>query len=394
MNNKLIEKILFNKYILFIICFFILSECCYFDFNLKLSRIIKILSYGVAAAVTLLYFMRMKMSKFTLSFVIYSIMLIISCAMGEYSAVKNFIRIYHGIIAIVLLLDVGIRYDSKTVINVLEKVLFILVAINFTTILIYPNGLYETSLYSNNWFLQYDNLHIMVYFPAILVSLINNNLKNRKNSIITILLFLMISYSVFYCFSANTTFAYSVFIIYTIFGTLIDKSRIFNARSYFLAFIVMFLSIVVFRVQKVFSWLIVDIFHKNLTFTGRTYIWDTVLMYIKEKPFLGYGLENSGIYSLKLGSPYYAHAHNTIYDIIYKGGIISLIAFIYMMSIPIKKLYQNKDNKIAKTTAFILLCLFIMMNFEARQEKLGLYIILTIGANVDFLIKSQKTSNA
>ena len=42
----------------------------------------------------------------------------------------------------------------------------------------------------------------------------------------------------------------------------------------------------------------------------------------------------------------------------------------------IKKLTKNKENEIVKIISYVLLCVFVMMNFEARQEKIGLYIIL------------------
>ena len=54
--------------------------------------------------------------------------------------------------------------------------------------------------------------------------------------------------------------------------------------------IVIFVSIVFLRLQEVFSYLIVNILGKDLTFTGRTVIWDYYINEIKNSWVIGYGV--------------------------------------------------------------------------------------------------------
>ena len=258
--------------------------------------------------------------------------------------------------------------------------------INFFTIIIFPDGLYSDDLSKNNWFLLYDNMHIFIYIPGLLVSGIASNYKRKKINFIYIIMFLMVTYSVYFCFSATSVVGYSLYLIYIIFRKLIDRVKIMNAITYFIIFLCIFFFIVVFRFQNVFEPLIVDYLNKDLTFTGRTFIWDKVTQYIEEKPLLGYGIEEGNIFEMKTGG--FAHAHNTIYDILYKGGIISLILFMGIIISTIKELYENRDNRIAKLTSFVLFTILIMMNFEARQDKIGFYVILIIGYNIKSIIKS------
>ena len=73
----------------------------------------------------------------------------------------------------------------------------------------------------------------------------------------------------------------------------------------------------------------------------------------------------------------------------YKGGILGLISHIVLLILPVKELYKNRENDLTKTVSMILFCLFVMMNFEARQEKIGLYIILTVAYNIKHIIKEK-----
>jgi len=200
----------------------------------------------------------------------------------------------------------------------------------------------------------------------------------NKVDIITILLFGMITFSVYYCASSTSMVAYTLFLIYILMYNKINKLKWMNVRNYFILFIAIFVFIVILRWQELFSWLIVDILGKNLTFTHRTDIWDKIIYFIQKNPILGYGMEMTSYLSKKLGDPRFTHAHNTILDILYKGGILSFIPYITMIILTTKELFKNRTKEIAKFGSCILLCLFIMMNFEARQEVIGTYLILII----------------
>ena len=71
---------------------------------------------------------------------------------------------------------------------------------------------------------------------------------------------------------------------------------------------------------------------------------------------------------------------------------VSGVAFITIIVLTIRNLMKYKNIDITKILSFILLCSFIMMNFEARQEKIGLYIILIICYHIHSLIEIQKNN--
>ena len=256
--------------------------------------------------------------------------------------------------------------------------------INFYTIIKYPNGLYLTDLYSSNWFFGYDNTHIFMYLPALILMFCTKKIFKPYG----ILLFLVITFSVFKCFSANSVVAYSIFLLYFIFNRYVSKIKILNIKSFFFIYIILFFLFVKLRIQNLFEWFIVGVLKKSLTFSTRTFIWDRVEKLIIKHPFLGYGQESNLTIVSKLGDPHYTHAHNTFLDVLYKCGLFGFVFHLLLIILPCKELYKYKDYFLTKILSILLFSAMIMMIFEARQEKIGLYLILVLSYNIGNIITS------
>ena len=83
--------------------------------------------------------------------------------------------------------------------------------------------------------------------------------------------------------------------------------------------------------SNIFSWFIESFLGKDMSFTGRTYIWQKVFNQFLQKPILGYGmLDDSNIFdiSVKIGAQEWItgkfSAHNVFFQLLYNGGILSL----------------------------------------------------------------------
>ena len=108
-------------------------------------------------------------------------------------------------------------------------------------------------------------------------------------------------------------------------------------------------AIVVLRVQQVFSWIIVNVLHKSLSFTGRTQIWDMALLYIARKPIFGYG--ESAVFDFSWASSEVV-AHNQFLDIAIICGIPGMLLFVFVLFMVFKQLDKYKNSAVAR----ILLC--------------------------------------
>lgn len=384
MKKYTIVSILYSRFTSFFILFTILLSYCFFPKFVFLSNLVKYFSLFLSIIIFCIYFLNFKFSKFIITLFAIFVMLLISSLFGEYGSVNELFKVYYRIIALSCYLDYGLKKYPKATLNSLFWVFFTLIFINFYTIVRYPDGLYSTILYSTNWFFGYDNTHIFMYIPSLILLFCTKKVFKPYG----ILLFSIITFCIFLCFSANSVVAFSIFLIYLIFNYSTCKMKFLNIKTYFFAYIVLFFSFVKFRIQNLFKWFIVDVLHKSLTLSTRIFLWDRVENYIIKHPILGYGQELNTTIIAKFGDPHFTHAHNTFLDVMYKGGLIGLILHLLLIIMPCKNLYKYKDYFITKIISILFFCTMIMMVFEARQEKIGLYLILVLSYNIESIITS------
>lgn len=251
-------------------------------------------------------------------------------------------------VAISLLTDYCMQKCPKTFIHIISLTFTILFTINFITIIIFPSGIYQTSrLQGSLWFMGYDNGWIYLLIPYICFSLMHSEMKYGKlfsfYSIYAITLSIVSEFIVFSGTGVMSVLFYFAFLI--IMRTKLSDVAI--KPKYLLGiFYIGTILIVILRLQNLFKFIIVDYLHKDLTLTGRTYLWDYALSVIKSNLILGVGECGYTVVGLH-GS--YLHPHCLILDLLYKGGIIMFSLFnilIFKFSKNIKKYSWNIYSKI------------------------------------------------
>lgn len=215
-------------------------------------------------------------------------------------------------------------------------------------------GTIYTGVAYQNWFLGFKNILICYFLPAYIVSYLYMNITGKK--IRTIILSIIIFISAFIAGSTTALVGLGVLLIFSIFSFLQRQYKIFNFRNYIIITIVMFFGIVIFRLQNLFSFFIVDILNKDLTFTNRTGLWDITLNSIKEKPLIGHGWQNMSVRHFMYDSSTIITAHNQILEYLYLGGIVAMIILLIVLKVTnndLKKHYQDKNIQIISLGFFI-----------------------------------------
>lgn len=382
-----INYLMFNKVTSFVIFTIFLLSNCYLGNNFK--SFYDALTIGLTCIILFLYVFfsfRVKNDLLVISFSLFLLFMAIACFLGTYSSIITFLHIYYPIIGIILYLLMSYFYNEESTIKSLDLSLKLLIIINLLTIFLFPNGLYSNGVYDNNWFFKYDNLHVMMFLPSFLLDLIVfERYRNKYNSLFSYINWIIITASILICKSANTIVSFIIIIIFGFYWALRSNRKIKNedfriiknSNTLFYIYMVLFFGIVIFRMQDIFSWIIVNFLHKNLTFSNRTIIWDRIIDYIKLKPFWGYGIENTNVFVEKMGNQSFTHAHNTLLDIFYKGGLFSLTFFLLFLKQIINSInkIKGKYSDMYKITFFSLM---IMTIVEAREEKMGFYLVLFI----------------
>lgn len=236
--------------------------------------------------------------------------------------------------------------------------LIVAIIINFVTILLFPDGLYIGNNTNEHYFLGQRNDLIEYILPCLLCFSIYN-FKYKTSKLIFCIFNLICMFSVILTWSANAMTALTIYYVYLFFFYIKKKDNVFSPLNIYLISFFTSYSIIILKIQNLFSWIIEGILHKNLTFTGRTSIWDKSIAYIKKSFLYGYGKESEIIKFYKIGHS--NSCHNYFLDFLYDGGILMFIIILFII-ITLNKSYKNKcvDDKAKTIVSSIFIGYFII----------------------------------
>ena len=113
---------------------------------------------------------------------------------------------------------------------------------------------------------------------------------------------------------------------------------------------------------------IVHLLHKNITFSGRTNLWDVLFQIIREKPLLGYGVQSEMEAIALTGYKFGTNAHGIVMQYLYQGGAIQLTLYILMLVVIYRRLRRTQDRAITQGISSVLFAFQIMGLAEAYQR--------------------------
>lgn len=262
----------------------------------------------------------------------------------------------------------------------------IAIYINFITLIVFPDGMYLTETTNLNWFLGYDNTHVVFLLPAFLIALIYMELTNKK--LRSIILIFVIIVSCLMRGSATTVMGIAIFTILLI-PILRNNTKYFNYKNYMIIILVIFIAIVILRLQNYFSFIIVDLLGKDLTLVNRTSLWDTTIKYIKDNLFLGYGWQEDSVRHNMYNSISIISAHNQYLEYLYLGGIPLICIYGYMIIYIYKITNKIIDNKIIQYISIAFFALQVIYIAEVFTNPI-IYLILIIALYSDKIVEKEK----
>lgn len=385
------KKIKKSDILIFLLYFFVLLPFFKSSYLMLTFPKINLLYQGMQVIASLLVIglilKKKSISKIFIYIFAYFIILFFSTLLNSGNITNYFITFFY-VIVLSMIVDFGIKDNTKIFLNAFEFLLSILIYANFLSILFFENGLYINSMgFSSNWFLGYKNTHILYIIPTILISCINSYYTKDKLTLRNYLLLIVCFLSTLLVENSTGIIGIILICCFLYLYKIWNKIKTFNILTYAVVYVLSFLVIVILRVQEWFSFLIVDILHKDITFTGRTNIWDKVLEIIPSNFWLGRGMVTFQ-YSASVFS-----THNTILDIVYKTGIIGLISYFLIFYQSLKDLWFYRKHKIIQFISIVIFSYFIMMLTEAYSYEYIIY-LLVICFNAKYFIKQESGINA
>lgn len=285
---------------------------------------------------------------------------------------------------------------ATTLPHILLRYLEALLIVNALLIIAFPHGMYrgDVTQYGQMWLLGYKSSLQCYVLPAVFLSLIESHyLKETKHFVIILIL------SHFESFMEKNAMLLVILVLLdiTLYMRLFEKD-IVNRKNVFLGvLIVLFANIfIVFFTEKLFSisfvqYVLVDLLGKNSTLSLRTSNWKSVWGAIRQSPFIGYGYTSDLTRSILYGRET-AHAHNMVLEMLYEGGLLQVVLFIFFNCIFFKELLKSR-NTIVSRIIFVFLALFyVMYIFENPLQKTNgaiwlLFIIAFYSRQIDYALR-------
>lgn len=260
------------------------------------------------------------------------------------------------------------RYNLNQFLNLISCSLAFISVLSLVTILLIPEYGISTGGHAGEWrgiFTHKNHLGRYACLGA-LVFIIQFLLK--KYRILNLLLFLICLVEV--VFSSSQT----ALIIFLIILLIIPFFVVFKSDKNLLVSLAMFILLALgsaFIIFIKYSNEIFNAFGRDLTFTGRTLIWETVYQKIQEHYFLGYGY--GGFWLGWFGESSYIwrtngwevpHAHNGILELWLQLGLIGVALFLLSLifSLFLSALYIRKTQFLYGAFPLVYLLFFIFNN--------------------------------
>lgn len=204
----------------------------------------------------------------------------------------------------------------------------------------------------------YRNAFSRIYLPALIASVLLDARRGKRFSLRSSLLLLAALIQNCLAFSATSTVELAFVVVGLVLVQKRGVRRFMNAAVFGIGYLVLFLLLVVFRVQSIFGLFIEKVLHRSLGFTGRTELWDQTLDAVYPDHLL-FGRPKGGTPLLNLGSESFWTAHNGILDILLWGGLLSLVVCLALITIVCVRLYDRRSDYSASLYSLLLGAFFI-----------------------------------
>lgn len=290
-----------------------------------------------------------------------------------------------SLMTIVMIIEIAIKFgDIKILILTMLIVFELFIFINFLTILIFPEGLYERRI-GVSYFLGGANVAARFIVPAIFLSMIYAWMSKGKLTFRVIVLSIVSVSTFILTWSMTALLGFCVISLFIIFSMISLKfnlilKKILHYRLWLIGTFTFFILIVVMRIQDYFYNFIVSVLQKDLTFTGRTYLWGNSITWIKQNFITGWGMEYKEDIWLKIGNP--NGAHNYYLDLLYRGGILHFSIFMILVVMICERAKIIEDS-LLRTIIYSTFCsYFIMWLFEPfYNEEPMTFIVFCLAYN-------------
>lgn len=328
---------------------------------------------AAAACVAVLFLSRPRVSAVTVLLGAYQVLLLVSTLVYG-AGLTQWLYDAVSIAAFCLLMEMCVAADIKVLVKSLFWLLGALCLVNLGTVLLYPGGIImaiseqpiEPSL-MDTYFLGLDNTNALFILPMLGLAALYAGYK-RWPLWAQLLLLALFSASICITWPATAVMGMAAFWAAFLLGRTRKGYLVGNVAVYYAVIAAMFLLLVVLRITEKFSFIIVDVLHKDVTLSHRTVVWANALARIGERPWLGYGkLLNESAMPL-LGAN---HCHNVFLQAGFEAGIGGLAVCLATLGVLVRPLWRTRKSRSGYVLAAALFALLVDLMAETPVYPLA-----------------------
>ncbi|WHX60510.1 O-antigen ligase family protein [Peribacillus frigoritolerans] len=292
------------------------------------------------------------------------------------------IGIFYSIISlagIIIFLNFYCKINLKNFISALYYLYTTAALINFFTMIINFEESGETF-----YFLGGKNNIAMILLPTVIIVTLYSYLIKKKLTLINKLIVLTCLLSMQISESGTALVITLLIILFFI----IYKKLFIRFSEYLFIYALLFFSMVIFKLQEtILNNFITGYLNKDVTMSGRTFLWDIALDNIKQNWLIGYGRGNSIINN---SNSHLSEVHNGILEILLSTGFIGLIIFILIFVLINRKMNNYKSHVFVKLLSFSIFLYMIMGLSESVFNQFQFWVLLILAYNCNNLIKQSE----
>lgn len=318
---------------------------------------------------------RKRFSMLDLSVISFYLCLFISTVMVSRDFFSWLTYSLQGAGAIFLIEDM-MANDEKESILVIRNVSFFFLLCNLASVIMAPAGFFG-DLYFLGARIGFTPFCIMAVVSALLGDYIVNG---KKISITSGAVILAAVVNVAAVRVSTGILGLALLACMTAAGLLlcgIRKQSMVYLLSYGIPSLVWF--VIVLKGRTDIFQIILSIVGEDLTFNGRTLIWEMALRYISEKPFWGYGVTALGdFYIAAYIKQRSLPAHDELLNLLYQGGAAAFICWnilYFAVGHALKRCRENYIIVLMSAAVFSFLCIMIT---EIQSQKAIIFMVIAL----------------
>lgn len=292
---------------------------------------------------------------------IFGFLLFFTLASGINSGIRPIVVMTVKSVAFAIIFSSYLQREPKPIFEIIAKATLILGLINIVLMILAPNLIGENRYFIASNRNNFPNL----FLPGILAGFIANK-SSEKNEKYYWLLLLVAFFTVVYVKSVTSIMGIGMILIYSILEQKISFIRKYSAIGLLVGIGLFFIIMILHNDNSLISQSkligkFLDGADKDITFSGRTWVWMSSLGIISENPFNGVGYY-WGDWAMR--TFHVANTHNIILEILLTGGMSLLIIISFLI---IKLMIRVKKNVCPQSSYgifFIFTVYLMMMQFE------------------------------